>query len=172
MIEIPITPDMLKLAQAKAQELGHLRNSIKRGKGNIDGFVGEVAANALFQGDWSNTYDFDLTYKGYTIDVKTKLTTVKPRDDYEASVADFNTTQQCDFYVFCRVLKGHSVAWLCGIVPKCDFYANARFMTKGQVDGSNNFVVKADCYNMVHYDMPLPVAVVNRASKLGFNIVP
>jgi len=169
MIEIPTTTEMLAQAKIKANELGHLRNSIKRGKGNLDGFVGEVAFNAIFNGEWTNTYDYDIMYHGWKIDVKTKLTTVVPQDNYEASVADFNTDQQCDLYAFCRVSKDHKIVWLCGIIPKGVFYKKARFLKKGQIDGSNNFVVKADCYNMYHYDMPLPQAVIDKAKNLGFN---
>ena len=33
-------------------------------------------------------------------------------------------------------------------MSKDDYFGGARFLKKGQKDGSNGFYVKADCYNM------------------------
>ena len=57
MIEIEITPEMVDKARIKAEELGTIRNSITKGKGNLVGFLGEVVANCALGGEWVNTYD-------------------------------------------------------------------------------------------------------------------
>ena len=39
-------------------------------------------------------------------------------------------------------------AWYLGKISKTDFYKNATFHKKGEVDPDNNFTFKADCYNI------------------------
>jgi hypothetical protein len=153
MIEVDITSVMLEKAHQLAKELGELNNSITKGEGNIVGFLGEeVALKVLLDRgnkcERSNTYDFDIIVNSKKIDVKTKLTSVIPKEYYSCSVASFNTKQKCDYYAFVRVYKDLSKAWWCGLYKKEDYYKDAVFMKKGQVDPDNNFIVKADCYNL------------------------
>ena len=114
----------------------------------MSGFIGEQVALSVLGGSWVNTYDYDITVGEYKVDVKTKQTTVEPRPFYECSVADFNTKQNCDAYAFVRVLKDYSVAWFLGVLTKQEYFDKAVFLKKGQVDPSNNFTVRADCYNV------------------------
>jgi len=149
MQEIDVTPDMVANAMKKAKEMGRLNNSITRGQGNIAGFIGEEVARHVLGGKETNTYDHDLiTDAGISVDVKTKRTSVKPKDYYECSVAAFNTKQQCDYYAFVRVHNDMHTAWFLGMYPKESYYKDAKFLKKGEVDPSNNFTVKADCYNL------------------------
>lgn len=149
MKDINVTPEMLTKAINKAKEMGQLNNSITRGQGNIAGFVGEEVARHVLDGEESNTYDYDLiTKKGLRIDVKTKRTSVKPKDYYECSVAALNTKQDCDYYAFVRVHNDMHTAWFLGVYPKEEYYKDATFLKKGEVDSSNNFTVKSDCYNL------------------------
>jgi len=148
MIKVIVTDEMLLKAREKASEMGQLHNSILRGQGNMSGFIGEQVALSVLGGSWVNTYDYDITVGEYRVDVKTKQTTVEPRPFYECSVADFNTKQNCDAYAFVRVLKDYSVAWFLGVLTKQEYFDKAVFLKKGQVDPSNNFTVRADCYNV------------------------
>lgn len=149
MIEFEVTKDMLEKAEEKAKKLGELRNSVSRGEGNIAGYIGEMVVAQAIDADVVDTYDFDLrTKEGKTIDVKTKRTTVEPKEFYECSVAAFNTKQKCDYYAFVRVLDNYKKAWLLGYYPKTKYFEDARFLKKGTKDGSNGFIVKADCYNI------------------------
>ncbi len=148
MIKVIVTDEMLLKAREKANEMGQLHNSILRGQGNMSGFIGEQVALSILGGSWVNTYDYDITVGEYKVDVKTKQTTVAPRPFYECSVADFNTKQNCDAYAFVRVLKDYSVAWFLGVLTKQEYFDKAAFLKKGQVDPSNNFTVRADCYNV------------------------
>ncbi len=43
--------------------------------------------------------------------------------------------------------------YIMGYYDKKEYMKEARFLKKGQVDGSNNFVVKADCWNMLYSDL-------------------
>lgn len=148
MIEVQITKDMLYEAQDKASELGILNHSILMGKGNFTGFLGEQVALKVLGGEWCNTYNYDIILDGKRIDVKTKQTTVKPLPHYECSVAAYNTKQDCDEYAFVRVLKDYTVGWFLGSIPKKEYFEKARFLRKGDIDPSNDFTVRADCYNL------------------------
>jgi hypothetical protein len=148
MIEVNITNDMIHLAENKAEEMGKLNNSILNGSGSLAGFIGEQIFMNVLGGEWKNTDDYDVILSGKRIDVKTKQTTVKPKSYYDCSVASYNTKQDCDAYAFVRVKKDLSVGWLLGIKPKDKYFKESTFMRKGEVDPSNNFTVRADCYNL------------------------
>lgn len=149
MIEVSITPNMISNAKAKAFEMGTLRNSITDGEGNLAGFIGEEIALSVIGGKITNTYDYDLVSKtGFTVDVKTKRTTVAPLPHYECSVAELNTKQDCDYYAFVRVNVDRNVGWFLGVYKKDNYYRDATYLIKGQIDPSNNFKVKSNCYNL------------------------
>lgn len=158
-VEIDITDDILKIANFKAKDMGHLNKSIMRGEGNLAGFLGEECLKKYFGlklGTEENTYDYDLIYFGERIDVKSKKTSVIPRFNHECSVAALNTKQNCDYYIFTRVLFELDVAkkvYIMGYSKKSDYYKNARFLKKGDIDGSNKFIVREDCYNMYYSDL-------------------
>lgn len=149
MIEVKITDDMLIKARDKSVEMGRLNNSITKGYGNLAGFIGEEIASYVLGAEQSNTYDYDLVMpNGAKIDVKTKRTSVKPMLHYECSVAEMNTKQECDYYAFVRVMNDMSVGWFLGVYPKGEFFDDAVFLQKGQLDPSNGYTVKASCYNL------------------------
>lgn len=147
---------MKKKAWRKSREMGEINNSITKGDGNIAGFLGEEVANFLIKGEVTNTYDYDIIKDGRKYDVKTKRCTSQPKNYYECSVAAFNTKQKCDEYVFVRIenLKGKwGRAWVLGYYPKDKYFEDAKFLKKGQRDGDNGFLVKANCYNMSIKDL-------------------
>jgi hypothetical protein len=150
MIEVLITQDMIEEANRKASEMGELRNSIRHGEGNVIGFLGELVAQKVLGGMIDNDYDHDLLLDDFmtTVDVKTKSTTVTPKDYYDCSVAAYNTKQKCDYYCFVRVKEDMSVGWYLGKYKKNDYFKDALKLAKGQIDPANNYTVKADCYNM------------------------
>ena len=86
--------------------------------------MGEEIANTVIHGDITNTYDYDIIKDDITYDVKTKRCTSKPKDYYECSVAALNTKQECDIYVFTRILpkkwsdNNYSEGWLLGYMDK------------------------------------------------------
>tara|TARA_R100000541_G_scaffold27022_1_gene36340 strand:- start:42 stop:515 length:474 start_codon:yes stop_codon:yes gene_type:complete len=148
MVEVDITEEMIFLAKDKVKEMGNLNNSILNGSGSLAGFIGEQIFMNVLGGEWKNTYDYDVIISEKRIDVKTKQTTVKPKPYYDCSVASYNTKQKCDAYAFVRVKKDLSVGWLLGVKNKDTYFKESTFMKKGDVDPSNNFVVRADCYNL------------------------
>ena len=148
MIEVLITDKMRSYAHLKAKDLGVLNNSITRGRGNVIGFLGEIMVADYFDCMPDNSYEHDLmSPNGIMLEVKTKKTTVTPKDYYEVSIARFNTKQSCDYYVFCRVLEDQSVGWILGYDTPTVYKKTCKFLKKGEVDPDNNYTVKADCYN-------------------------
>jgi hypothetical protein len=140
---------MLVEARDKAVEMGQLYNSITRGGGNIAGFLGEAIAQQVLGGSLKNTYDYDLVLdNGIKVDVKTKQTGYIPLESYDCSIAALNIKQDCDYYCFVRVKKDFSIGWYLGVYSKSDYINDAVFMKKGDIDPSNGYVVKSDCYNI------------------------
>lgn len=161
IVPLDITPEIFAEATSYAEEMGKLNNSITEGQGNTSGFIGELLfVNYMKSLEipciLNHTYDYDIVLdpqQPIYVDVKTKRTTVAPDPLYECSIADFNIKQKCDIYVFTRVDLLKNKGYILGWYPKKDYFEKARFLKKGQVDGSNNFVVKSDCYNMYIKDL-------------------
>ena len=139
---------MFITARKASIELGVLHNSIRRGDGNLIGFLGEYITREALGCTQDNTYHQDLLLGDIKIDVKTKATSVKPLDIYDCSVTSCNATQQCDIYVFTRIIKTYEKGWVLGWLTTEDYFKKARFLKKGEVDPSNKYTVKADCYNV------------------------
>jgi len=154
MQEIIVTNDMLITAREKAVEMGKLYRSITSGAGNIVGFIGEEIAKQVLGGVLDNTYDYDLILDdGTKVDVKTKSTSVTPLLSYDCSIAATNIKQKCDYYCFVRVKNDLSVGWYLGVYKKDKYLEESVFMKKGDIDPSNGYVVKADCYNIKISDL-------------------
>jgi hypothetical protein len=153
-IEVEITSEMVSRASEKAKEMGALRNSIRRGEGNLAGFLGEEVVLKAFPGSTShNTYQHDITMEHLSIEVKTKDRTVEPRIDYEASVANFNTSQKADFYVFVSLYRPKNTqdyqrGFVLGVIEKEAYKDKATYLKVGDIDPSNGWEVKAACYNL------------------------
>ena len=129
-----------------------LRGSISSGKSNIYGAIGEIIVHDFFTNNgydvnFYSTYNYDLIIKDFKIDVKTKKTTVIPKDDYLCSISSFNTTQNCDYYFFVRVNQNMEQAYLLGYMSKKKFFQKAFFKKKNSID-VNGWTFKDDCYNI------------------------
>jgi hypothetical protein len=148
MEEVKITKTMLIDASKRAKELGILRNSISKGMGNVAGMLGEEIALKIMGGKLESNYDYDILLPdGTTTDVKTKLTTVKPLPKYSCSVSAYNIRQKCDSYTFVRVKKDLTVGWFLGSINKLDFFNEARFVEKGEIDPTNEYKARTSCFN-------------------------
>ena len=158
MYLIELTDEDRSLASKRSAEMGKLNNSIEAGGGNVAGFLGEIAACRVYGGEIKHTYQYDLILPdGRTADVKTKRTSTPPKDYYDCSVADFNTRQGCDIYIFCRVHYDKTRAWVLGHYDKKKYIEDARFLRRGEQDGDNGFIVRADCYNMAINQLEKPM---------------
>lgn len=159
MKRIDITDNDIKEAKRLSHNMGTLQNSITQGQGNIHGFLGEIITSKFLKSKLNNTYDYDIIHNNLKIDVKTKRVTTPPKDYYECSVASLNTKQQCDIYIFTRVLKDMTKGWVLGYINKKEYFDKAIFLKKGNIDPSNNWKVSTDCYN-------LPIKELNNIKEL------
>mgnify|MGYP003651875206 FL=1 len=148
MIQVKITPDIIARAKKKAASVGILQGSITGSLSNVVGAIGEVIVKDYVGGTDANNKDFDLLVGNKRVDVKTKRCNTTPSPNYDCSVSAHGTKQDCDSYVFVRILTDHSKAWILGEIPKQTFYTKATRYKVGDVDPSNGFVFKADCYNL------------------------
>lgn len=149
IVRVPVSPLWRDQAHALGLAQPQLRDSIKSGHGAVAGYLGELVFLHLHGGRRADTYDYDVVLPdGQTVEVKTKLTGVEPLYHYDCSVADANTRQRCDWYGFVRVSVDHEVAWWLGAIGRDDFYRQARYVPKGQMDGSNGWVASASCWSV------------------------
>ena len=68
----------------------------------------------------------------------------------------YNTKQDCDRYAFVRIewVKGKwGRAWVLGWLERKEYDSKAKKLCKGDVDPSNGYKVKADCYNVAISDL-------------------
>jgi len=167
MIKLDFDQSMIDNAVKKAEELGSINNSITSGRGNLAGYLAEIALTKYLGckniscDKGRDKYDYDLIKNDLKIDVKTKRRTVDPRPSYEVSIAETSKHQKADTYAFISITfkekrgKGRSATyhgvesiWLCGFMPKKEYFDKAKFWKKGDVDPSNGFTVHANMYNM------------------------
>ena len=128
-----------------------LNGSFTNGEGNDIGALGEIMVFDFFSNNGytvidESTYDYDFIINGYKVDVKTKKTSVKPEGHSNCSVADYNTTQKCDYYFFVRINEEKKECYLLGHKSKKEFYEQCFFAKKGEIDYGKPFPV--DCHNL------------------------
>lgn len=142
MTEFDITPEMEERAKVKSRRHGDIKNSIRKGKGNLAGYLGEEIVMANIEDCLEhNTYNYDIirfpeTDFQYTIDVKTKERTVEPKDFYTTHVASTSLHQKVDIYIFCQVIikRGPKRGWVLGWMQKEEYLDKAKFMKAGEPD--------------------------------------
>ena len=150
MIKVKILKREITEAKRLAADLGALNNSITRGSGNLVGFIGELVTARIITAFRAPTRDYDIIKDTFTIDVKTKSTTVPPLPHYLCSVAAFNIHQQTDYYLFCRVDLENKLCYVLGKKRKDLYFKQATFCKAGEIDpdSDRNWCFKADCYNL------------------------
>ena len=152
MIDINITPEMLAEATEMANSMGELNNSIRKGTGNLAGFLGEICFLKCFPyATRDNSYDHDIKVVDKLFEIKTKDRTVVPKPYFECSIANYNTKQKADYYAFVSLLRVgqlYTNGYILGFIKKDEYFKKARFLKKGDIDPSNKWTVNADCYNL------------------------
>jgi hypothetical protein len=146
--KINIKEAWVKEAKNKANQLGTLKHSFMNGAGNLIGYLGEIVVRESIGAEHKNTYHFDLIKNGYKIDVKSKLCSTEPKENFECSIAAYNTRQKCDYYIFVRIIKNLKYAWICGAIKKENFFNMATLYKAGYKDQSNGMIFKVDTYNL------------------------
>lgn len=158
MITVIVTDEQRERAE-KLYSFGRLNNSIMRGKSNIYGAIGEVVffdhcREMSYEVELVGDYDYDVIIEGIKVDVKTKRTTVRPKQNYYCSVAAVNISQKCDYYIFVRVMEDKEVAYILGGMDKDGFFSKAAYFKKGQKDPDKpEWTFRDNCYNLPISDL-------------------
>ena len=63
-------------------------------------------------------------------------------------MADVTRKQNCDYFAFVRVLNDQSKGWFLGLKDREAYFKESVYLKKGEHDPSNNYFVKANCYNL------------------------
>lgn len=150
---------MVSLAEERSNEMGALQTSYMKGDGNIAGFVGEFVIMEFarefypYEVRLDDTYDYDLMWGRWRVDVKTKRSQMEPLPHYEASIPATNVSHACDMYVFVRVLNDMSQAFICGWETRDRCFSQENFKPKGAYDESNQWTNRADAYSIKYGDL-------------------
>jgi hypothetical protein len=171
MISIPITNEMYSRALKISEAQGALKGSIRGGRGNIYGYLGEEIFHKLYpDAKRINGYDHDFELRRFSnlaepvdvkVDVKTKMTGYVPKPEYEASVTKMPKQQDTHIYYFCRVHKDTRKGWAIGWEYSDCFFKRAYLKEKGDKDPSNGMVCKRTCWNIFHNQLRDPRTILN-----------
>ena len=155
--ELPITPEMIKRGTERRKLLPLCpKNSITNGTRTLHGLVGEEMVAPWFRHRFetnviiSDNYHHDLiVHHNILIDLKAKVMEDRgiPHHDYDVSVADANTNQQCDFYAFARIYENFKRGFFLGLQRKEEYLGAATFRAKAEMDDANKYSVQDDCWN-------------------------
>ena len=177
---------LIKQARLLANQLGAINNSHTKGRGNVAGYMGELADIQYLVGsdhvsheEGEAKYKRDILYNGYTIESKTKRRMFDPRPDFEASQDRLSSHQNSDIILFNSITFGKELKplfingrkikqyshplkiWLVGWVFREDFYKKAFKVKKGYVDPSNKNETSADKWNIFHKDLTPVTELLN-----------
>jgi hypothetical protein len=143
-----------------AESQGALKGSIRFGQGNIYGYLGEAIFQTLYDCFRVNDYEHDFVInkndQDIKVDVKTKMTTVEPKPEYEASVTKMPKQQETHIYFFCRVHKDTRKGWAIGWEFSDVFFKTAYLKEKGDKDPSNGMICSRTCWNIFHHQLRSP----------------
>lgn len=162
LIEYPVT-DFLDEADHRANKIGTLDRSMRGLQGAQVGALGEVVGmrylrdrGVTFTEVFSTTHDV-ITKSGNTLEFKTKERTVRPSASYECTAPAYNKDhQQPNMYLFISLLaegksdamSRFSRAYILGTIRHDEFEAKAKLWRQGELDPSNGWVAKIDCWNV------------------------
>lgn len=153
MLSVIPTKEQIDKAIVLSEDLGKINRSIMGGTRNVYGFLGEIITSDMFPNlKPKNTYDYDLIFNNkFKIDVKTKSTTVTPEPHFECSISTYYK-QKCDVYVFVRILKDFSIAYLLGYITPEEYFKKAKLREKGSLDPNSSprapFYFRESSYNL------------------------
>lgn len=171
LVEIDITEDMRnRMHKLRSTMPASLSKSFSKGQNTIYGCAGEIIVLDYIGGNFVGGYDYDIIIenpmqindgiaeyyrqkftpeegKAVRIEVKSKRVKTAPQLFYSNSILRFSSHQDCDCYIFVRILEDLSKAWLCGACTPQWFFKGATFHAKGDFDINNGFTFPADMWN-------------------------
>jgi hypothetical protein len=148
VIEVNITKEMIKSAQDRADKFSFNRKELSKfgseKSRTIFGYLGEeIIKDFLGIKTIADSYNYDMEYKGYKLEIKTISCKFKPLPHYLCTVNSHNINgihkQDADYYIFTRIINDQSKAWILGYMKCKEFFEKGSFVKMGTkiVDGVN-----------------------------------
>jgi hypothetical protein len=82
---------------------------------------------------------FDLEYGGLKIEIKTRHSTFKPKDNYEYKVPARQIRYPSKFFIFCNYHTPSEMLYIVGDISKVRFDDRARLVKAGTVEPQQGF---------------------------------
>ena len=136
ILEFHTTEDQVRRAKEVAASFPLNNRSYMRGKRNEHAFLGEIVVGDYLGCELHpdrNVWDYDLIFKEKKWDIKTKMTTVRPKANYNCTIYTY-FNQKCDGYIFTRCLRDLSKVWMVGWIYKKDLLEKGKKFKKGDLD--------------------------------------
>jgi hypothetical protein len=141
MVEVQIGRNQLDRANARLNRF-HFDAGVGLSKFGSEkertlfGYLGEqVVADFLNLEQSSETFEYDLVFRGKRLEVKTVSCKFKPLPSYLCTVNSHDLSgvhkQGADFYVFVRIINDRSKGWILGYMPCAEFFEKGQFVAKG-----------------------------------------
>jgi hypothetical protein len=150
MIELSVNKDIIKKADDRLNLITTKDNRLSKfgseRKRIYEGYIGEeIIKNYLNINHVTDDYNYDLiSNKGKKLEIKTVSCSFKPRLDYLCTVNSHSLDQihkqNADYYIFIRLLKDYTKAWLLGWIECAKFFKIGTFVSKGKDFGKFKFV--------------------------------
>lgn len=156
IIEVPLTDKQIDEIKVAARKLGQLKNSYRKGDGNLCGLIGELAVAQVLGvarvGNEDGKYDYDIIAPDGKTKIEVKTKEFKGTDriphPWNCSLAQWSRKQQCDYYVFCIWRPKDKVVQILGVISKPDFMKRARSRKTGDQpdkDFGSTYSIKFPC---------------------------
>jgi hypothetical protein len=130
--------------KSNAEKKQHINHHFDDGFGTYYGCLGEILVSDYLNCKIIDDYEYDLVHLNYKFDVKTLICNTTPKQNYECQVAKYYQ-QDCDGYIFTRILKDSTLGWIVGWIFKKDFLDKAKIVGKDQVrEDKTNHVYNGD----------------------------
>lgn len=139
VLEFSPTSEQILKARKISESFALNSRSFMGGKRNLYAFLAEVVVgDFLEESGWMKPDGFSINYdivspNGKKWDIKNKMTTVKPRANYNCTIYNY-FDQKCDGYIFTRTKKDLSKVWILGWINKSDLLERGLEFEAGHVD--------------------------------------
>lgn len=195
ILKLKIPDQLIVSANNSVPKKAYNKRSITDGQRNVIGVLAELCTihtfsivnPTVYSGiRYEPCHDYDMTFNGVKVDIKTKQRTVPPKLDYDASIVAYSKDMQgCDAYMFTSITveKGSGRFkdfYMIGLISKEEYFQKATFMKKGDPDGGNMiykngqmvpFTIVEDCYNLKYSNLKSVVGKKSIPTHLDVSIV-
>jgi hypothetical protein len=160
ILTVNITPEIYKEAQdrnlAYQKKYGNSgTHRLNKDRQRMTGYLAEASIHSCFyELQYSDNDNVDFYINSMTIDSKAQGCNSKPLKNYVATLYEEQKKREVDYYIFSRVKNDFSMAWICGIISKQEFFNKSTLVKAGTKN--NNFVYDQSRYE-ISYDKLLDI---------------